>query len=177
MKIKGKGYENYPIWIVLIYNFILVSIYAIGLYLTYLIHLYLFIAFIALIIYSEASVYMEGCRNCYYYGKTCGTGRGRIVKLIMKKGSPKKFCEKKVTGEDFLVHMLPSIVIVIGGIYLMIRDFSWLILLFTAWPVIVWFGNQWLYGELLCPNCKQCAICCPVAEFFKEMEMKKKKKK
>lgn len=177
MKIRGKGYENYPLWIVLVYNLILFITYAVGIYLTYLIHFYLMIAFILLILYEEASVYREGCKNCYYYGKTCGTGRGRLVKLFCKKGSPKKFCEKKVTWKDFVIPMIPSIVIIASGIYLMIKDFSWLLLLFTAWPVIVFVSNQWIYGELLCPNCKQCAKCCPVAEYFHEQEMKRRKKK
>jgi len=177
MEIKGKGYENYPLWIVIFYNIILVSIYAIGLYLTYLINIYLMVTFSLLILYNEVSVYGEGCKNCYYYGKTCGAGRGRIAKLFIKKGSPKKFCERKVTWKDFIIPMLPSLLIIVVGIYLMILDFSFLILLMTAWPLIVFFFiNQWLYGELLCPNCKQCAICCPVAEMFKEREMNKRKK-
>jgi hypothetical protein len=175
---KLKGYESYPGWIVLLSNLITISVLAAGFYLLYLINFWLALVFLVYALYMEASVYREGCVNCYYYGKRCGFGRGLIAKILLKKGNPKKFTEKSVSMKDFLPSMLVSIIPIIAGIYLLITGFSWFILILTVWPVFVWFVvNPKLFGELICPNCKQCSICCPVAEFFKKQAMKKKRKK
>ena len=94
--------------------------------------------------------------------------------MFFKKGDPKKFGEKGVSFKDFIPYLMPNLIPILAGIYLMIIDFQWLILILTIWPILTWFvGNPLIYGELVCPNCKQCSICCPVAEYF----IKKAKKK
>jgi hypothetical protein len=174
---KPKGFESFPIWIVLIYNFISLSLYAAGIYLVFLIKPWLVWVFAAYIVYIESKIYREGCRYCYYYGKLCGAGRGKLAKIFVKKGDPKKFCEKSVSFKDFIPSMLVSVIPIIAGIYLLIKGFNWFILAVTVWPLIVWFfGNPLIYGELMCPNCKQGSICCPVSKFFMEMEKKRRKK-
>jgi hypothetical protein len=172
-----KRFENYPIWIIILFNLVSWSVYAAGIYLLYLIRPWLSLLFLIYILYLEFKVYKEGCVNCYYYGKSCASGRGKIAK-IFKKGDPKKFCEKSVSFKDFLPSLIPSIAPVIAGIYLMIVNFNWIILVLTIWPVIVWFvGNPIVYGQLACPHCKQDKICCPVSKYFREMEKSKRKKK
>jgi len=171
---QTEKYENYPAWIVLVYNLIAFSIYAAGLYLSYLIWPWLALAFLAYAIYLEVAIYREGCRYCYYYGKICVAGRGKIAKFFMKKGDPRKFTEKTVEFKDFIPTFLFSIMIIAAGIYLLIfRGFDWIILGITLWPVIIFFGNQITYGQLACPHCKQGEVGCPACEYFMKAQEKK----
>jgi hypothetical protein len=169
-----KGFETYPLWIVLAFNIVVWSVYLAGFYLLYLIWPVLAYLFVIYILYQEFSVYKEGCRHCYYYGKLCGCGRGKLAKIFLKKGDPKKFTEKTVGLKDFIIPSVVNFIPLIAGIYLLIKDFNWFILVVAVWPVIVmFFGNSLLYGELICPNCKQSYIGCPVSKFFMERAKKK----
>ncbi len=173
---QPKGFERFPLWIVLVSNLVSWSVYFSGFYLLYLITPALSLLLFVYVIYLELSVYREGCVNCYYYGKRCAFGRGKIAKIFFKKGEPKKFTEKEVSMKDFLPSSLPAIATLFAGIYLLYQSFNWLVLGLTVWPIIVMFlGNPIIYGKLACPNCKQSYIGCPVCEMFKKRAMKGKK--
>lgn len=175
MKKQPNAFENYPLWSILLANLVSLSVYFTGLYILYLLWPLLALIFLVYVLYNELSVYREGCVSCYYYGKLCAFGRGKIAKMFLKKGSPKKFTEKQVSTKDFIQSSLVSIVPLIAGIYLLIQSFTWPVLIATAWPLVVWFFlNPVVYGEYACIHCKQARICCPVCEYFKKKAMKKK---
>lgn len=135
------------------------------------------ILFIVYLLFMEFAIYKRACRYCYYYGKRCVAGKGNIVPLFFKKGEAKKFCERKVSAKEFVPHLLISFIPIIAGIYLLIKDFTWLILGLMLWPLIVNFiGNPILYGKIACPHCKQGAKCCPACEFFMKKKTTGKKK-
>ena len=164
----NKCYESYPWWNVLIDNLVSYSTAVVGLYLLYLIHPVLAILFFLYILYVERSIYKEGCIHCYYYGKVCHSGKGKLAKIFFKQGSGKGFTERTVGWKDFLPQMLGSFATIIAGAYLLFQQFSWGILALTLWPLISWFAcNPIVFGKLACPHCKQGAICCPVYEMFK----------
>lgn len=169
---KKERFENYPAWIVIVFNLASWSVHVAGLYILYLLWPVLTLPFLLYILYLEFSVYRGGCVNCYYYGKVCASGRGKLAKLLFKKDDPKKFCLRSVGWKDFIPGFLGSVVTIVVGIYLLVQSFSWIVLIATAWPIVIFMGNQYTYGELACPNCKQAELCCPVSEFF----MKKEKK-
>ena len=169
---KSKGYEYYPLWIVLLNNLVFLSVWATGLLLTYLINPILSAGFFGYMLYLETSVYREGCSRCYYYGKRCAFGRGKIAKLFLKK-SNKKFASRKIDWKAFLPSFVPTFAIIFSGFYLLTQQFTWAILGLTIWPIFVFFSNQTLYGELACPNCKQAQLGCPVCEFFMKQAQKK----
>ncbi|MBN2042729.1 MAG: hypothetical protein JW754_02885 [Candidatus Aenigmarchaeota archaeon] len=172
---KNPGvFERFPASTVLIFNLVNLSVFACGIYLLYLIWPVLAVLFAVYIAAMESMVYREGCRNCWYYGKRCMSGRGCLAKMFMKKGDPKKFSEKDVSAKAFIPSSLISVVPVIAGIYLFLQGFDFVLLGIGVWPIIVMFlGNPVIYGELSCPHCKQSELGCPVSEFF----MKKAKKK
>jgi len=175
---EKKCFENYPAWIVFITNLVYISVHLAGLYLVYLVWPVLVIPFLIYLAYIELSIYKHGCVNCYYYGKICAFGRGKIAKILLKKGDSKKFTEKTVSFKDFLPSSMPIVITLIAGIYLLLQGFSWIILILMLWPVIVMFaGNPVIYGELACQHCKQCKIGCPVSEFFMKRAKNKGKRK
>jgi len=172
-KIYDKGF---PLGTVLIMNFFMVTTYAAGVWLFSLINIFLGALFLIFIIYIESSVYREGCKYCFYYGKRCAFGRGLLAPLFMKKGDPKKFCEHELTRKDFIPTMLPAFLPLVAAVYIIFtQGFSWVVTLLGAYPFIVSFlGNPIFYGRMACPHCKQGSICCPAMEFFMKREKAKK---
>ncbi|MBU1026572.1 MAG: hypothetical protein KKA31_02460 [Candidatus Margulisbacteria bacterium] len=162
-----KGYECYPLWSVLLDNLISYSVYAAGIYLLFLVHPVAAGIFFIYALYLEWSIYKEGCIHCYYYGRICHSGKGALAKLFFKQGSAKAFTERTVGLKDFIPQLLGSVIPIAAGIYLLIINFSWIILGLTLWPVIIWFlGNPIVFGKLACPHCRQAEICCPVYKMF-----------
>jgi hypothetical protein len=175
---KGKQefYESYPAWIVLVTTLVSVLVYAIGVYILSQIWIGFGALFVIYLIILEISFWREGCVSCYYYGKRCAFGRGKLAPLLFKRGDPKRFCEKEIHGKDLIPQILVLVFTVAGGVFLLYNSFSWLILGLVVIPPIVWvFGNPIIYGKLACVHCKQGKICCPASEFFSGKRKQKKK--
>lgn len=166
----AKTFESYPAWMVLVYNLATYATYGAGAYILFQLGPIFGAMYVGYLIFNEFLVYNEGCRNCYYYGKMCISGRGKIVPLLFKKGNPKKFCEKKVTWKSMIPSLLVVIIAEAAGVYLLLQGFSWLILGLMLVPIFIWiFGNPIIYGKLACPHCKQGKLCCPAQDFFSKM--------
>ena len=116
----------------------------------------------------EYFVYKEACPHCYYYGKVCVAGRGKLAKLLYKKGDPKKFCEREMKFKDLIPQLIVVAVPIVVGIALLIsRGFHLLTLIAVLYPIFNWFAiNPILYGKLACSHCKQGKKCCPALDFF-----------
>ena len=168
MKKKPELYEEYPIWMVLIFNLAVLLVYLAGAYILFKLSWITGIIYLVYLFMLEIRLYKEGCRYCYYYGKRCIKGRGLIAPIFFKKGNPKKFCEKKFTWKEFIPDLLVVVIPIMVGIALLVsRGFDWLILIALLYPVFTWFVvNPILYGKLACPHCKQGSICCPALKFF-----------
>ncbi|MBW2981716.1 hypothetical protein KY343_02440 [Candidatus Woesearchaeota archaeon] len=166
----AKYYESYPIWSILLANVLFLLVYFFGAYIMFRLHLITGILYIVYILLMEYFVYKEACPHCYYYGKLCFSGRGKLAKLLYKKGDPKKFCEREMKFKDLIPQMLVVLVPIIVGIALLIsRGFHLLTLIAVLYPVFNWFFiNPILYGKLACPHCKQGKKCCPALDFFKK---------
>lgn len=160
-------FQKYPLSTVLIFQLVSLANYAVGLYLLYQISVLFSILFAFYVIMMEFSVYKEGCASCYYYGKRCMSGRGKIAALFVRKEDPKRFCEKKVTWKNLLPQVLLSLIPIIAGAYLLITNFNFLFIGLILVPVLTWFvANPLMYGKLGCLHCKQGRICCPANDFF-----------
>lgn len=174
---KSELFEKYPLWMVFAYNLALLLVYLAGAYIMSRLHFITGILFIIFVVLVESSVYREGCKYCYYYGKRCVAGRGLIAPLFIKKGNPKKFCEKEITFKDFIPQLIGTIIPMIVGIALLIsRGFHLLTLIAMIYPIFSWVVlNPIIYGIIACPHCKQGNKCCPALDFFSKKPKKKKK--
>lgn len=176
---RGKTFESYPVWMIFVYYLVSFSIYLSGLYLTYLILPLFALVFFIYILFLEIQVLREGCVRCYYYGKRCVCGKGKIAKVFMKKDTKREFNEKEITMKDMIPSMLPTFVALIAGAYLTYQswpNFSFIVIGLAVLPLILtFFGNPILYGKIACPHCKQGKLGCPACEFFMKMEKKGKK--
>lgn len=165
MPTKVKCYENYPGCMVFAVVLFSLATYLFGGYIIYQLGLLWLFAYIIYILWLEFRL-MTHCVDCYYYGKWCAFGRGKISPLFFKK-QKKKFTDIKITWTSILPDVLVSIVPIIVGIWLLIVRFDWtivgaIVLLFLLMSI----GNTFVRGSIACKYCKQRQLGCPAEALF-----------
>ncbi len=164
---ENHCYENYPLWIVLVSNLFSISIYIIGTYIISGLGLIYAIIYLIYCLFMEIRLLKNGCVNCYYYGKICGFGKGKLSALFFKKGDISKFNEKETSWKDMIPDLLVLALPLIAGIIILIYSFSWTILiLMIAILILSTAGNALIRGSLTCNMCKQRELGCPAEKLF-----------
>lgn len=164
---KSKTYENYPAKTVILSNLVSLAIYGLGLLIMFRLGWVVGILYLLYILILEIRLIKYHCTACYYWGKTCGFGKGRLSSLFFKKGDISKFCKKQMTWKDMIPDLLVSLIPFITGIVLMILKFDLIILigllllLFLAFPC-----TGFIRGKLTCTYCKQRELGCPANDLF-----------
>jgi hypothetical protein len=124
---EPKSYENFPAGVALLSNLVSLSIYILGAYILAGFGILFAILYLLYCLWLEVRILRRSCVDCYYYGKVYGLGKGKLCALLFKKGDPQKFAGKEITWAqllpDFMVFILP----LVGGIILLLRDFTWLL--------------------------------------------------
>ena len=160
-------YENYPFWIVALSNLVSIAIYAIGALIIFkpgIVWLVLYILYIA---WLEIRLLRKSCVNCYYYGKFCAFGQGKLSCLFFKKSNAEQFSKEQITWKDILPDFLVSAIPLVAGIVLLVIDFNWLLLTLVILLVLLTFaGNGFIRGSLACKYCKQRELGCPAEQLF-----------
>ena len=164
---QTKTFEDYPCCIVIISNLVSVSIYVIGAYIIFQLGIIWLLLYLLYILGLEIRLMKRSCVNCYYYGKFCAFGKGKLSALFFKKGNPKLFLRDNITWKDLIPDFLVSIIPVVVGIVLLILNFNWLILsLIVLLVVLTSAGNGFVRGSLACKFCKQRELGCPAEKLF-----------
>ena len=163
-----QSYENFPVWVPLLSYAFSLSIYVLGAYIFSLLGILFTIGYLLFCLWVELRILKYSCVNCYYYGKTCGLGRGKLCALLFRKGNPEKFAEKEISWKDLIPDFMALIFPLVGGIIVLIRDFTWLVLALMLILVVLWFfGNALIRGSLACKYCKQKELTgCPAEQLF-----------
>ncbi len=171
---KIKTYERFPVWVVLVSTALSLLIYAIGVFIISKLSLFLMVLFIGYCIWLEFKVIRKSCVSCYYYGKVCGFGKGVLCSLLFKKGDPKAFVEKEVSWMEMLPDFMVFIIPIIAGIRVLVREFTWIILvLMIVLLVLTFAGNALVRGQVACKHCKQRELGCPAEKLFNKEKHKK----
>ena len=164
---NNKAYDNFPIWIPFLACVLSLSIYALGSYIFWLLYIPLTAAYIIFCLWIEYRILRLSCVNCYYYGKTCGLGRGKLCAMLFKKGNPESFLEKEIRWKDLIPDFLVLIFPLVGGIIVLIRDFRWLILVLMVILVMLSMGGTaFIRGSFACKYCKQKELGCSADQLF-----------
>ena len=162
-------YENFPAWIVVLCNLASLSIYAIGAYILFRLAIWLLVVYLAYCLWLEARVLRASCVNCYYYGKVCGFGKGKLCSMFFKRGDPQRMASRQVRWWDILPDLLVSILPLVIGIIFLILRFEWLlVVLLVALLLLSSIGNAAVRGSLACRYCRQKAIGCPAEKLFNQ---------
>ena len=164
---KPITYNNYPLWIVFITNFTSLFIYGLGIYITFRLNWIVAFLYFFLILFMEIRLISKHCINCYYWGRTCGFGKGYLSALFFKKGNPADFRKKEITWKHMIPDLMVSLIPFIVGIVLLISDFNFIVLLAILVLIILsTAGNGYVRGSLTCKHCKQKELGCPADKLF-----------
>lgn len=164
---QQKTYENYPFLTIIISNLISFAIYLSGAFIISQIGPFWLALYLFYILGLEIKVLKSSCVNCYYYGKLCSFGKGKISSCLFKKGNPRNFKKRSITWKDVLPDFLVSIIPLIAGIALLILNFNWLIFAsIIALVILNSSGNAFVRGSMACKFCKQREIGCPSEKLF-----------
>lgn len=160
-------HDKFPFRIVILSNLVSIFIYLSGFIISFSLSWIAAIIYLVFILAMEFRLLSKHCVNCYYWGKICGFGKGRLSSLFFKRGEPTKFCEKSITWKDMIPDLLVSLIPLVIAIALMIIRFN-LILLFAAIILIILstIGNSYIRGNLTCKYCKQREIGCQAEQLF-----------
>ena len=161
-------FDGYPITTVLLANMSVAAGWIVG---TYLLWMALgVVGAVAFIIYCaalEVNLLRKSCVDCYYYGKTCFSGRGRVCAHLFKKGDPARFAAREISWKDVVPDLAVSFVPIICGIGLIVVDFSWLtVVLVLVLLFLSTAGNAITRGRLACRHCHQRLLGCPAQRLF-----------
>ncbi|MFA4833792.1 MAG: hypothetical protein WC619_03010 [Patescibacteria group bacterium] len=164
---QPKTYENYPGCIIFASNFVSIATYLIGAFIMAQIGLIWLVLYLLYIAGLEIRLMKWHCTSCYYYGKYCAFGKGKISSWFFKKGDPNNFLRNKITFKDILPDFLVSIIPLIAGLVLLISNFNWLILaLIILLVILASAGSGFVRKNLACKFCKQREIGCPAEQLF-----------
>ena len=161
-------YESYPRWMVILSSILSISTYIIGAYILYGLGMIFAVLYLLFCLAMEIRLLRKGCTSCYYYGKTCAFGKGRLSSYFFEKKDPSLFTNKEVSWyavlPDFLVFLFP----LAGGILILFNGFNWSIFLLIILIIILSLGGNAFIRSLTCKHCKQRKLGCPAAELFGE---------
>ena len=165
--LESQTYENYPLWIVILSNGLSLSIYGLGALILFRLGWSILILYLIYILALEYRLLSRHCVNCFYWGKTCGFGKGKLSSCFFKKSAGSKFWQKEMTWKELIPDVLVSLIPFITGIILLIITFDYLIL---GTLVLLFFlttrGNEFIRRELTCKFCKQRELGCPADKLF-----------
>ncbi|MFH1836014.1 MAG: hypothetical protein ABH851_07500 [Methanobacteriota archaeon] len=162
-----EPFENYPLWIVFVSTLLSISVYSIGAFIVYQLGLLWLTLYLAYVLLLEVRLLRKSCVNCYYFGKTCAFGKGRLSCLIFRKGEVKEFGSWQITWKDIIPDFLVTIIPVVAAVILLIRDFNWTTLLLLISILALGFpGAGLVRSQLACKHCKQKDLGCPAQQLF-----------
>ena len=159
--------EDYPWWVVFVSNLVSLGVYLSGAYIIYQLGILWLVLYVFYILYLEVRLLGGHCVDCYYHGRWCAFGKGKISSLFFRKGSPEKFSSMNFSWKDMVPDLLVTLIPLLVGIVLLVLSFDWLILLaLIVLVVLSTAGNGFVRGNLACKHCKQRGLGCPAEKLF-----------
>lgn len=164
---QPASFENYPFWMVAVSNAVGLSIYAIGLYCMARLGAVWVVLYGCYCLWMEWRLLSGSCRSCYYYGKRCGFGKGAICSWFFDKSAGPSLSAKQITWLDIVPDFLVSLVPLGAGVGLLVRDFSWpVLLLVVILALLGTIGTGMVRSRIACRYCKQRELGCPAEQLF-----------
>jgi hypothetical protein len=166
-KIKIDLYDNFPLWIPFIAILISIIGYILGAFILSGFGIIFSILYLFYCLGMEMMIIFRSCKDCWYYGRICGLGKGKIAPLFVKKGNAKRFVDRDISFIDLIPDFMVMIFPLIGGVILLVLDFSIVLLgLMIILFVLFFGGTAFIRGTFSCKYCRQKEIGCPAYEIF-----------
>ncbi len=159
-KLYKEGFENYPIGCVIRQNIFFLAYFGIGLIgmlplqiLGFPIISALYALFLILMLLFVLRKHL--CTHCYYYGKLCSTGWGKLSALMFKKKSGNYQLGVKLAG---ITWILATTIPIVGIILALFLDYSSSNLIFLILFILLSPVN-FISHKKACEKCKMRFIC------------------
>ena len=156
--------ENYPKYIIVIRWIVLSIAFALGIYILLGLHNMLAIIYI---IYSVITLTLilplSRCVSCFYYGKFCNTGWGKIAAYLFKKGDESKYVEHY--NYAIFLHLLWLIPLLVALLQLVRQRDLFALSIFAIYLFIL-FVEKIILKKLCCKRCHLREFC-PALPFRK----------
>lgn len=156
----AEGWEEYPKGYALLSNLPMLIWIGLGTAACWFLYpliawIYLTVALIMLYIVLRRLV----CVNCYYYGKWCSIGWGKLAALLFKQGDIERFADSpglKVAPMTYgTLTLVPVVLLTIS----LIKDFAIHKLVIMILLLLISFYNGVLSRKKSCARCKMNTIC------------------
>lgn len=162
-----KIYDSFPLRYVLAANAVSLAIYALGAVIVAPVGWWAAASYLVFCGAVEARVLTKSCVDCFYYGKTCAFGKGRLCAVLLRRGDPARFAAHEISWlalfPDFAVLLIP---VIVGGAMLIIDFHWWRAVLVGALIFISFAGNAAVRSSFACKYCKQRELGCPAEKLF-----------
>ncbi|UCG04574.1 MAG: hypothetical protein JSW11_11450 [Candidatus Heimdallarchaeota archaeon] len=158
---KEQRLENYPIKIVCSSVTLTVISYLLGTLVLYVLHPFLGILYLLLAVSTIIVSMKLRCSYCYYLGKYCNFGLGKLAALFFKKGISREFQNPKKVISTAILSFGTMLLPVITGFGLILFSFS--LINFSLLLVYILFGilPGFLVRGNFCDKCIQGQLGCP----------------
>ena len=164
---ESGGLEAYPARIVVLSASVAILLYAVGATIVGYLWVWLAAAYLLFCAWVELNVLRKSCVHCYYYGKICGLGKGKLCSWLFRRGDPRRFVEREASWRELIPDMLVLVIPLVAGIVALILDFSWLLLgLLVLLLLLALGGNALVRGSFACKYCRQRELGCPAEKLF-----------
>jgi len=100
------------------------------------------------------------CVNCYYYGRWCPTGWGRLSALLFKQGDIEKFGGSPGLKLAPVTYGLLTLVPLVLGTISAVRDFAAIKPVVLAAILVIGFYSGSIGRKKACARCRM-KLCCP----------------
>jgi cell division protein FtsW (lipid II flippase) len=158
--------ENYPKHITTIRWIILLLAFGLGIYVLLGLHYLLAIIYI---VYSLVALTLilplSRCASCFYHGKFCNTGWGKIAAYLSEKGDESKYVDHY--NYAIFLHLLWLIPLLIALLQLVRQKDLFALSIFVIYLFIL-FAEKIILKKLCCKRCHQREFCPAVP--FRKME-------
>jgi len=168
--IETEKYENYPWWIICLFNLCGLVLYALGFIFLSHLNIWAGIGYLIYCLMANVNVMSSSCRYCYYYNKRCGPGLGKLATLFFKEGDKNRFIKSEFSYNEIIFNMLTVGLPLIGAFPILLNEFSWffiiLLVLLLTFGFFRLIGLKWL---ILCKHCRQGEIGCPLEQRLRHL--------
>jgi hypothetical protein len=159
--IYEKGREDFPGTGIFLGNLLMVIWIALGTIACYFFNsvvawIYLGVAVLMVFVVLRGLV----CVNCYYYGKWCPTGWGKLSALLFKQGDIEKFGESIGLKLAPVTYGLLTLVPLVLGTISAVQHFSAVKPVVLAAILVIGFYSGSVARKSACAQCKM-KLCCP----------------
>ncbi len=162
-----KRFENYPAGTVVLSNLVSLPIYGLGFWIilnTGLVWAFLYLAYVLLL---EFRLMRYHCTKCYYWGKYCSSGRGKISSFLFKKGDSVRFACTVLTWKEMVPDLFVSLIPFLTGLVLLVLRFNYFLLgALLLLLLLTTLGNSFIRGSKSCSYCRQQDLGCPAYRLF-----------